>query len=276
MIDVINRISEFIVTGINRLFGWLPPIGVLLVHGLLMGVLALSVYALVSNQASIKRTKSRLLARVLEIRLFQDDPLAVIGSFFRVLGGTFLYMKDSLMPLVVMLPIVVLWITQLAGFYEWRPLRAGETTVVAVKMEKGTDISSGTPKLSVPAGMTVETEAFRSLKDNEVVWRVKADAAATGTLKIDVAGESAEKEVAAASGGLVQVSPKRLKTGFWEKVYYPYEASLPADKKFSEIRVTYPQGQIKIFGIEMNWLIILLIASILFGFALKKPFKVEF
>ena len=276
MIDTANRVSELVVTGINSLFGWLPPIGVLLIHGLLMGVLALSVYALVSNQASIKRTKNRLLARVLEIRLFQDDPLAVIGSFFRVLGGTFLYMRDSLMPLFVMLPIVVLWITQLAGFFEWRPLRPGETTVVAVKMEKGTDISSGAPKLSVPAGMTVETEAFRSLKDNEVVWRVKADGAATGTMKIDVAGESIEKEVAAAGGGLVQVSPKRLKTGFWEKVYYPYETSLPADKRFSEIRVTYPQGQIKIFGMEMNWLIILLIASIVFGFALKKPFKVEF
>jgi hypothetical protein len=276
MIDLVNRISEILVTGINSIFGWLPPIGVLLIHGLLMGILALSVYALVSNQASIKRTKSRLLARVLEIRLFQDDPLAVMGSFFRVLGGTFLYMRDSLMPLFVMLPIVVLWITQLAGFFEWRPLRPGETTVVAVKMEKGTDISSGAPKLSVPAGMTVETEAFRSLKDNEVVWRVKADGAATGTMKIDVAGESIEKEVAAAGGGLVQVSPKRLETGFWEKVYYPYEASLPADKKFSEIRVTYPQGQIKIFGMEMNWLIILLIASIVFGFALKKPFKVEF
>lgn len=276
MIDIVNRISEIIVTGINRIFGWLPPSGVLLVHGLLMGVLALSVYALVSNQASIKRTKNRLLARVLEIRLFQDDPLAVVGSFFRVLGGTFLYMKDSLMPLFVMLPIVVLWITQLAGWFEWRPLRPGETTVVAVKMEKGTDISSGTPRLIVPAGMTVETDAFRSLKDNEVVWRVKADAPVSGEMKIDVAGASIEKEIAVASSGLAQVSPKRLKTGFWEKVYYPYEASLPADKKFSEIRVTYPQGQVKIFGMEMNWLILLLIASIVFGFALKKPFKVEF
>lgn len=276
MIDIVNRISEIIVTGINRIFGWLPPSGVLLVHGLLMGVLALSVYALVSNQASIKRTKNRLLARVLEIRLFQDDPLAVVGSFFRVLGGTFLYMKDSLMPLFVMLPIVVLWITQLAGWFEWRPLRPGETTVVAVKMEKGTDISSGTPTLIVPAGMTVETEPFRSLKDNEVVWRVKADAPVSGEMKIDVAGASIEKEIAVASSGLAQVSPKRLKTGFWEKVYYPYEASLPADKKFSEVRVTYPQGQVKIFGMEMNWLILLLIASIVFGFALKKPFKVEF
>ena len=267
MIDLANRISEIIVTGINRLFGWLPPLGVLLIHALLMGVLALAVYALVSNQASIKRTKNRL---------FQDDPLAVMGSFFRVLGGTCLYMKDSLMPLVVMLPIVVLWITQLAGWFEWRPLRPGETTVVAAKMEKGTDITAGAPALSVPAGLIVETPAFRALKDNEVVWRVKAQGAASGAMKIDVGGASAEKEVAAAGAGLAQVSPKRLKSGFWEKVYYPYEAPLQADGPFSEIRVIYPVAQMKVLGFEMHWLIVLLIASIIFGFALKKPFKVEF
>ena len=276
MIDVINRISEIIVSGINGLFSWLPPIGVLLVHGLLMGILALSAYALVSNQAVIKRTKNRLLARVLEIRLFQDDPLAVIGSFFRVLGGTVLYMIASLKPLIVMLPIVVLWITQLAGYFEWRPLKTGETTVVVAKMEKGTDITSGSPTLTVPAGLKIETEAMRSLKDNEIVWRVKAEGAATGVMKITAGGSTAEKEIAAGGGKLQQVSPERLKTGFWDKIYYPYESSLAADGPFSEIRVSYPQAQIKIFGHEMNWLIILLIASILFGFALKKPFKVEF
>ncbi len=276
MIDVINRISEVIVSGINGLFSWLPPIGVLLVHALLMGILALAAYALVSNQAVIKRTKNRLLARVLEIRLFQDDPLAVTGSFMRVLGGTVLYMTASLKPLIVMLPIVVLWITQLAGWFEWRPLRAGESTVVVAKMQKGTDIMAGSATLSVPAGLTVETEAMRSLKDNEIVWRVKADGAASGAMMITAGGSSAEKEIAAVTGGLAQVSPKRLNTGFWEKVYYPYEVPLAADGPFTEIRVSYPVAQIKVFGQEMNWLIILLIASILFGFALKKPFKVEF
>ncbi len=276
MIDVINRISEVIVSGINGLFSWLPPIGVLLVHALLMGILALAAYALVSNQAVIKRTKNRLLARVLEIRLFQDDPLAVTGSFMRVLGGTVLYMTASLKPLIVMLPIVVLWITQLAGWFEWRPLRAGESTVVVAKMQKGTDIMTGSATLSVPAGLTVETEAMRSLKDNEIVWRVKADGAASGAMMITAGGSSAEKEIAAVTGGLAQVSPKRLKTGFWEKAYYPYEVPLAADGPFTEIRVSYPVAQIKVFGQEMNWLIILLIASILFGFALKKPFKVEF
>ena len=83
MIDILNRISEVIVSGITKAFSWLPPIGVLLVHALLMGILALAAYALVSNQAVIKRTKNRLLARVLEIRLFQDDPLAVGQSHER-------------------------------------------------------------------------------------------------------------------------------------------------------------------------------------------------
>lgn len=276
MIDVINRISEIIVSGINGLFSWLPPLGVLLVHALLMGILALSAYALVSNQAVIKRTKNRLLARVLEIRLFQDDPVAVIGSFFRVLGGTVLYMVASLKPLIVMLPIVILWITQLAGYFEWRPLRAGETATVVAKMEKGADIMAAKATLTVPEGLTVETDAMRSLKDGELAWRIVAGGEAGGVMKITAGNARAEKEIAAGSGKLRQVSPVRLKTGFWDKVYYPYESSLPADGQFSEIRVSYPVAQMKVFGHDMHWLIVLLIASIIFGFALKKPFKVEF
>lgn len=278
MIDILNRISEVIVSGINAVFSWLPPIGVLLVHALLMGILALSAYALVSNQAVIKRTKNRLLARVLEIRLFQDDPLAVIGSFFRVVGGTVLYMVASLKPLIVMLPIVILWITQLAGYFEWRPLKKGETATVVAKMEKGTDISAGTPTLTLPAGLKVDTEALRSFKDNELVWRVRAESDAAGAMKITTGNATAEKEIVAGTGRLAQVSPERLKAtaGFWDKVYYPYEATLPANGAFSEIRVNYPTAQMKVFGHEMHWLIVLLIASIIFGFALKKPFKVEF
>lgn len=276
MIDVVNRSSEFFVSGITRLFSWLPPIGVLLVHSLLIGVLALVAYALASNQAAIKRTKNRLTARLLEIRLFQDDPLAVLGAFFRVLGGTCVYLKDSLKPMLLLLPVVVLWITQLAGYFEWRPLKPGESVEVAAKLEKGRDIANPPPALQTPPGLKIETEAFRSYKDNEIAWRLLAEKEAVGLLKIEAAGESVEKEIAV-SNSLVQASPTRLKTGFWSKLYYPFEPSLARDGAFTEVRIhNYPNRELKVFGLEMHWLIILLVASILFGFALKKPFKVEF
>ncbi len=275
MIDLINGIAEFFVSGITRMFAWLGPVGVLTVHSLLIGLLALVAYALVSNQAAIKRVKGRLIARLLEIRLFQDDPLAVLGSFFRVLGGTCVYMKDSLKPMLVMLPIVVLWITQLAGYFEWRPLKIGETAVVVARAEKGRDVSASEAKLVVPEGLKVETQAFRSPKENEVAWRVLAEKDGGGAMKITVAGETVEKEIAV-SRSLAQTSPQRARDGFWTKLYFPFESSLASDGAVTEVRVTYPTRTLKVLGFEMHWLIYLLIASILFGFALKKPFKVEF
>lgn len=276
MIDIINRISEIFVTGITRAFGWLSPLGVLLVHSLLIGILALLAYAWCSNQAAIKRSKNRLLARLLEIRLFQDSPVLVLGSFFRTIGGTFVYMKDSLKPMLVMLPVVVLWITQLAGYFEWRPLRPGETVTVSAALEKGKSPTASPATIEVPAGIKVETEAMRSLKDGEVAWRLKAEQETAGVMKITAAGATEEKEIVVSSG-LAQASPQRQKNGFWLKLYYPFEPSLPADSAFAELRIkNYPHRELKVFGYEMHWLIILLIASILFGFALKKPFKVEF
>lgn len=276
MIDLVNRTSEVFVTGITRLFGWLPPLGVLLVHSLLIGVLALIAYALVSNQAAIRRTKNRLTARLLEIRLFQDDPLAVLGAFFRVLGGTCVYLKDSLKPMLILLPVVVLWITQLAGYFEWRPLKPGESVEIAATLEKGRDVMNPPAVLHVPPGLKIETPAFRSFKDNEIAWRVLAQQEAAGAVRIEAAGDSVEKEIAV-STALVQASPKRVKTGFWTKLYYPFEPSLSPGSAFTEVRIhSYPNRQLKVFGWEVHWLIILLAASILFGFALKKPFKVEF
>src|SRR5882757_5139359 len=93
---ILNQITGAIFGGLTRLMSGLPDWLVLTVHGALLAVLALVAYALFSNQAAIKRTKNRLMARLLEIRLFQDDPLIVLGAFGRVLTGTVLYMKDSL------------------------------------------------------------------------------------------------------------------------------------------------------------------------------------
>jgi hypothetical protein len=241
----------------------------------LIGVLALAAYALVSNQAAIKRVKHRLTARLLEIRLFQDDPLAVLGSFLRVLGGTCVYVKDSLKPMLVLLPVVVLWITQLAGFFEWRPLQVGERAVVVARAAKGADTLGQPATLEAPAGIKVETAAFRSPRDNEIAWRVVAEQETRGALRITAAGATVEKEIAASST-LAQASPQRTRDGFWTKLYYPFEKSLPADGALTEVRVTYPARTLKVLGFEVHWLVYLLVASILAGFALKKPFKVEF
>lgn len=274
---VLNQITGLIFGSITRLLAALPAWVVLAVHGALMGVLALVIYGLCSNQAAIKRTKNRLMARLLEIRLFQDDPLIVLSSFGRVMTGTASYMKDSLKPLVVMLPIVILWIAQLAGWFAWRPLNIGESAVVKAVLKPDTKLDSQSVVLDVPKGIEVETPAFRSTANSEVLWRVHASGDASGPLTVKAAGSQAEMPIVSGAR-LAEVAPRKLspESGFWDRVLYPMVKPLAADGAFREITIDYPERSLTIGGFEINWLVWLLLVSIIFGFALKKPFGVEF
>jgi hypothetical protein len=58
------------------------------------------------------------------------------------------------------------------------------------------------------------------------------------------------------------------------QILYPAEPPLPADAPFTSIDVAYPERSIDVFGWRMNWMIVFFVLSILFAFALRKPFGV--
>ena len=271
----LNRFIGALVGGVNALLGGASPAVVLLVHSLLIAVLAVAVYALVSNQRTIKATRNRMIARLLEIRLFGDDPISVLGSFRRVLTATALYIGASLKPLILLLPIVVLWIGQLSGWFEWRPLAKGESVVVSMKLKEGVSPVAQPASLQVPGEFVVETPAFRSVHSNEVAWRVKAVQSGSGMMQCSSGAATAEKEITA-SATMKRVSPKRVENRFWDRVLFPGEDALAKDSPVSEVRVDYPRRSMRFFDYEINWLVALFVASIAFALVVKRPFGVEF
>ena len=275
MMDGVNRFTGALVGGVNGLLGNASPAVVLLVHSLLIAVLAVAVYALVSNQRTIKTTRNRMIARLLEIRLFGDDPISVLGSFGRVLTATGLYIGASLKPLLLLLPIVVLWIGQLAGWFEWRPLAKGESVVVSMKLKAGTSPVAQPATLQVPGEFVVETPAFRSVHTGEVAWRVKAVQPGSGMMQCSSGAATVEKEITA-SASMKKVSPKRMENRFWDRVLFPAEESLSKDSPIAEVRVDYPRRSVRFFGYEINWLVAIFLASIAFALVVKRPFGVEF
>lgn len=275
MMDGLNRFTGALVGGVNGLLGGASPAVVLLVHSLLIAVLTVAVYALVSNQRTIRTTRNRMIARLLEIRLFGDDPISVLGSFRRVLTATGIYIVASLKPLLLLLPIVVLWIGQLSGWFEWRPLEKGESVVVSMKLREGISPVAQPATLQVPGEFVVETPAFRSVHRNEVAWRVKAVQAGGGIMRCSAGDAMVEKEITA-SASMKKVSPKRVENRFWDRVLFPGEESLAKDSPISEVRVDYPRRSVRFFGHEINWLVAIFLASLAFALVVKRPFGVEF
>jgi hypothetical protein len=180
-----------------------------------------------------------------------------------------------LKPLVILLPVVVLWIGQLAGWFEWRPLAKGESVVVSVKLKEGVSPVAQPATLQVPGEFVVETPAFRSVHSNEVAWRVKAVQPGSGAMQCTSGAVTVEKEITA-SASLKKVSTKRVENRFWDRVLFPGEESLAKDSPISEVRVDYPRRSLRFFGYEVNWLVAIFFASIAFALVVKKPFGVEF
>ena len=274
VLDSVNALAGAVVDGINTPLKDAPSSVVLLVHALLMALLALAAYAVLSNQPRIKRTKNRMLARLLEIRILGDDPLAVFGAFGRVLWTLTVYLSASLKPMLFLFPVVILWIAQLAGWFEWRPLAPGESALVSAKLKTGTSLTAAEPSIQVPAAFAVDTPPFRSLAFGEVAWRIRAVSPGGGAMVCNVAGEALEKQIAS-SAVLAKVSPTRT-ANVADSILAPWERILGKDSAVAEIRIDYPTRITTIFGLRINWLVLLCIAAIAFGFALKKPFGVDF
>ena len=80
----------------------LPPLVSLLIVSLATAVVMLPVIARTSNQARIAATKRRIHAALFEIRLFNDDPRAVLRSLGDALTANAVYFGLSLVPLLWM------------------------------------------------------------------------------------------------------------------------------------------------------------------------------
>src|SRR5262245_1883410 len=91
---------------LNPLFGalcwpvhWLPAEWQVAVLALPAAVLALAIYKVSSNQTAIRHAKSRIVAHLLELRLFRDDFRVMLGAQGRVFANIGRYLGHSLLPM---------------------------------------------------------------------------------------------------------------------------------------------------------------------------------
>ena len=125
----------------------------------------------------------------------------------------------------------------------------------------------------MPSGLRVETPAVWIPSLNEIAWRVGAELSGEYELEIELDGETYTKSVRV-SNEIVRRSPIRLKAGFINQLLYPAEDPLPKNGPIKSISLTYPDGEVVIFGWGLHWLIVFFVASIVFAFALKNLFGV--
>jgi len=270
-VDTFNSLLGAALNGYFRLFAWAPPILGLAVLSVLAGVAMLWIFARTSNQDAIRKTKRRVYAHLMELRLFADEPALMWRAQTRLLAANARYLGLMLVPaLAVAVPMVVL-LVRLDAYYGRAPLPVGADTIVTLETRGSLEPPAPAPQLKAPDGIAVETPPVRVPSEKQVSWRIRALRPVSGELKFAMPEGTVEKRIESGSG--FRFVPGRRGASAISALWYPDEPRLertPVDW----IDIEYPGADIRFLGLHWHWLVWFTLFSMIAALALKKRFRV--
>ncbi|MGE0460581.1 MAG: hypothetical protein AB7Q16_04360 [Vicinamibacterales bacterium] len=277
----INAALTVVFDAVFLLLGALPPLAGLLLVSLITSVVMLFVVARTSNQSAMAATKRAMHAGLFEIRLFNDDLVAILRALAEVLRQNGRYLLLSLVPLLWMIVPLVLAIAQLQAFYGYEGLEIGAP--VLVKVERRGDVAGGGNTraggsaapigLEAPPEIRVDAGPVELVGSNEVLWRIIPTAAGDFTLTVRAGGLAATKTVHVGDG-VVRRSPVRASHGLVDQLLFPSEPPLDDDSPVTSITLGYPEPGLDVLGVRVHWLIVFFVVSMAGAFVLARRFGV--
>ncbi len=266
---------------VNTVFGFLfypfkgldPAWGMIWIS-LLTGVIMLIIFRFTSNRQGIKKSKAKIGAYILEMRLFNHDLGRMLAALGKTLAANLFYLRYMVVPLIFIIIPVLLVLIQLNYRYERRPLRPGEAVIVKAFLKPGLRVGATDIKLHAPDDIIIETPGLRIASFGEVDWRISGRKEGAYELDFAVNGKQYKKNLHI-GGKLDALSAKRVGSEFYTLALNHAEPELPDDSPFASLQIIYPEGSLSIMGFEWRWIIWFFVLSVIFSFAFKGAFKVE-
>ena len=237
------------------------------------GVVMLIAFKHTSNQAAIKRVRRSIKANLLSVKLYKDSIRVALRAQFNVLVGAMKLLFLAIVPMLVMLVPMVLLLGQVALWYQKAPLPVGVESEVTVKL--GGDAGSPLPEVELEPSSGVEAVVgpVRVPSQREVCWSVKGLTPGYHTLIFRVDGQEFTKRLAVGDGTM-RVSERRPPWEWDQVILHPQEKPFRPESIVQSIDIAYPSRDSWISGTDY-WVIPLLIVSLVAGFLLRKPLKVN-
>jgi len=274
VVSILNTVLTFLFGLFYGALKWLGPFWSLVGLSILGGILLVWIFGKVSNQDAIKRARNRLSAELIALRLFKDDLRVFFGVQGQVLVWTLKYLRHSLVPMLILMVPAMIILIQLNLHYGLRPLAIGESALVKVKLRDAAALTSGAEiTLQAPPNLKVETQGVRIGELKEISWRVRGVSPGRFDMMVND-GKSSVSKKAAVGGRLEGVSS--LRDARWlTSLLYPDEAPIPSASAIESIEILYPELGISFLGWHMNWMVLFLILSLVFGYMFKGVLGVQ-
>ncbi|MCI0717382.1 MAG: hypothetical protein L0338_00085 [Acidobacteria bacterium] len=251
-------------------FKHFDPLWALLAVSLVTTLLFLLVFRCTTDPLRIRAAKNGMQARLLEVRIFKDSPAIILAALAGMVGNNLRYLRSTIKPTVLLLPLLVLLLIHLDGWFRYAPLRSRQAAVVTVKISGSARHLLDQISLEAPPGVSVETAPLRLPDESEVSWAVRGREPGKHPLRIRSASVVAEKTLVISDDGWDRVAPRSVAAGFWNQWLYPGEAFLPPESMIERIEVGYPALPWRLLGWEAHWLLLFFLFSCGFGFVASR------
>ncbi len=260
---ITSAIFDVVLAPLGHRFAWFD----LLLWPVLAGVAALVIYKLVSNQKGIADAKRRIMVNLLEVVLYRENVVGVLGATARGMAQNVRYLAYNVVPMLVMIVPMTIILVQIVANYAYAPLARGDVQLLEVQLAPGAPVAARDVTATFPPGIEVEAGPVRTA-DGRVVWRLHMLEDGDQAITLAAGGETQQKLVAVGAG------PRKipvLRTRTWEALLYPGEDALPAGSAFETIRLKTPDRDLSpLPSGEGGILLWFFGASLLAGFLLRK------
>jgi hypothetical protein len=278
--DFLAQIVVWLNAAANAVFGWLlAPVGELpgwvsaTLVAVITGVLMLYVFKYTSNQRAIKAARDDIKANLYAIKLFKENVRVTVGAQVGILWGAARLLVLAIVPMLVMALPVTMLLAQLGLWYQARPLRVGEETVMTMKLADGDDSTWPDVRLKPSDALAVEIDRVRIRSKREYCWKIRARTGGSHQIQFDVNGKPETKEVAIGDD-FMRVSTERPAWNWFDTLFNPWEPPLDPDSPVRSIAITYPERSSWTSGTDW-WVVYFFIVSLVAAFCLRKPLGVN-
>ncbi|MHC4985757.1 MAG: hypothetical protein ACYTFO_06330, partial [Planctomycetota bacterium] len=258
-----NVFGEVVLAFVGWMPGWLSNTLI----ALALGVVMLLLFKLTSNQNAIGRVRDGIKADLLSLKLFKDSLPVTLGAQGRLLKGAGTLLALSLVPLLVMVPVMLPLFAQMGVWYQHDPLTVGETTLVAMQFADGATEQVGDVALQPADGFDVVAGPMRAPAAGQVWWTIRANQDGAHEMAFALGDQTVTKTLQVGAGP-ARVSKLRPAMTFTNVMMHPAERPFAADDVVQWIDVDYDERSSWTSGAD-NWLIYLFVLSLVFGFAFK-------
>jgi len=266
---VVNAVARVLLAPIDMLPGWLSNT----IISAVTGILLLIIFKYTSNQKAIGKVKDRIKANLLALKLFKDELSVTFRSQGRVFLGALRLMRYAIWPLLIMLVPVSLELSQMGLWYQYRPLKSGETALVGMKLADSTEEGAPTVKMLSNPGAEVLIGPVYIRSKGEVYWEIRAGEKGRHRLVFELPRQQIEKELVVGEG-LMRVSAVRPAWDWIAILTHPLEKPLAKDSPVQSISVDYPARYSWTSGTDY-WMVYFFCASLVFALFFKPFVKVK-